>query len=385
MIEGRHIICFSNDWDSDPLSKKHIMVRLARRNRILWVNSIGNRRPSPTAHDLKRVLKKLRDFGKGCRQVDSSIFVYSPIALPFHGNAVARWINRRILKWSLRRTCRKLGFHRPVTWTFEPASGDVAGALGEGTLVYHCVDEFSEFTGADKKALRDLERRLIEKSNCVIVSSERLLANKRRLNPKTYLVTHGVDVAHFRRACDPELLAPDDARVLPKPVIGFFGLIADWVDLELIRFLAEQRPAWSFVLIGKAATDLGAVQGAANIHLLGPRPYASLPAYARSFDVAILPFKVNELTLAANPLKLREYLAAGLPTVSAAIPEAERLADAVRIARNPEDFLNQIQSIVDSGKTGPQMEISRRMDHESWDEKVEQLSEIVRIHAGRAA
>src|SRR5437870_928895 len=153
MIEGQDIICFSNDWDSDPLSKKHIMSRLAKRNRVLWINSIGNRRPTASARDVKRAIKKLKDFARGQRQVGEGIFVYSPIAVPLHSSPIARWLNRKALRWGLKRAVRRLGFRNPVTWTFEPASAEVAGSLGEHAVVYHCVDEFSEFTGTDKAAI----------------------------------------------------------------------------------------------------------------------------------------------------------------------------------------------------------------------------------------
>src|SRR6478735_4387028 len=103
MIEGKDIICFSNDWDSDPLSKKHIMMRLAQKNRVLWINSMGNRKPTASVRDFKRALKKLRDFSAGSKAVADRIHVYSPIAIPFHGNSVARWINRKALQWSVRR------------------------------------------------------------------------------------------------------------------------------------------------------------------------------------------------------------------------------------------------------------------------------------------
>jgi glycosyltransferase involved in cell wall biosynthesis len=377
MLEGQDIICFSNDWDGDPLSKKHIMQRLAKRNRVLWVNSIGNRNPTASVHDFHRVIKKLRDFARGSKKVDSGIHVFSPLAIPFHGSSAARWINRKALRWSLQRTCRKLGFRNPITWTFVPASADVAGSLGESAVVYHCVDEFSEFTGTNKTAILSLEQRLMEKSQCVIVSSDPLLQTKRRHNPHTFLVTHGVDVPHFRAACDPKTAVPDDMRRLAKPVIGFFGLIADWVDLDLIRFLATSRPQWTFALIGKVVTSLSAVEGLPNVHLLGQKSYGSLPSYAKAFDVALLPFVLNELTLAANPLKLREYLAAGLPVVSSAIPEAEKLKHALHIAGDKEEWLRAIEQIVDSGQTGPQLHISERMNCESWDAKVEELSRIV--------
>ena len=114
-----------------------------------------------------------------------------------------------------------------------------------------------------------------------------------------------------------------------------------------------------------------------DVHLLGQKTYDALPGYVKAFDVAILPFVMNELTIAANPLKLREYLAAGLPVVSSAIPEAARLKHLVRIGRNKLEVLNHIDTILKSGQTGPQIRISSQMDSESWDQKVEELSQIV--------
>jgi glycosyltransferase involved in cell wall biosynthesis len=377
MLEGNDIICFSNDWDGDPLSKKHIALRLAKKNRVLWVNSTGNRNPTASVRDFRRVLKKLLQYCRGCRRVEENIYVFSPLVIPFHGSRVARRINRWILTWSLRRTCRQLSFHKPITYTFVPSSGDVAGSLGERLVVYHCVDEYSQFTGTDKTAILDMERILIEKSDLVIVSSSRLYETKRRYNPNTYLVTHGVDVAHFRKACLPATAAPEDCPELRHPVIGFFGLIADWVDLEIIRFLAASRPDWSFLLIGEVHTDISVLRGMANVRLLGRRSYQSLPAYCKLFDVAILPFVVNELTLAANPLKLREYLAAGLPVVATPLPEVAKLNGLVRTARTQEGFLDQIEAFLIEGKRGPNLEVSRLMEPESWDEKVEELSNII--------
>src|SRR5215467_1657950 len=103
MIEGRDIICFSNDWDSDPLSKKHIMTRLAKRNRVLWINSIGNRKPTASVADFRRVIKKLKDFTQGHKKVHDRLHVYSPITVPLFSSAAARWINRKVLQWGVRR------------------------------------------------------------------------------------------------------------------------------------------------------------------------------------------------------------------------------------------------------------------------------------------
>ncbi len=376
MLHGHDIITFCNDWDGDPLSKKHIMERFARHNRVLWVNSIGNRNPTATVRDFKRVANKLANFMGGCRQVHENLWVFSPIAIPFHGNAMARAVNRRFLSWSLRAVCRKLGFRNPITWTYVPSSAEVVGTLGEKFICYQCVDEYSEFTNTDKQAILEMERRLMGKCDMVVVSAGPLLNSKRHERCNTFLVTHGVDVEHFRKALSPETAVPAEIAALPKPVIGFYGLIADWIDLRLVRWMAERRPHWSFVLIGKSDTDTSAVERMANIHLLGRKPYGALPSYCKGMDVAISPFVLNELTRAANPLKLREYLAAGLPTVSTALPEAERISDMLHIGCGDQHFLETIEGILASGKTGPQWEISRAMDSETWDAKVEQLSRL---------
>ena len=376
MIESHNIICFANDWDSDPLSKKHIMLRLSRKNRILWINSLGNRNPSASVRDLKRVFKKIQAFGRGCREVAENIHTFSPLAIPFHGSAAARALNRFFVAWSVRRAYRRLGFKNPITWTFLPTSGEVVGALGEKLIVYHCVDEFSEFTGTDKNAILDMERTLLQKADQVLVSSGPLYETKKLHNPHTSIVTHGVDLDHFRKACDPKMVLPIDIAGLGRPVIGFFGLIADWVDLNLIRFLSVSRPSWSFVLIGKVDTDISVIEGLANVHLLGPKSYSILPSYCAGIDVAILPFVVNQLTFAANPLKLREYLAAGLPVVTTDIPEARRLGEHLRVSATYDEFMAHIEVYL-AGGAGPQLSISDAMAGESWDAKVEEMSSLI--------
>ena len=377
MIEGQDLVCFCNDWDGDPLSKKQIVTRLARKNRVLWVNSTGNRNPTVSVHDVRRAIKKIREFLKGCRPVAENISVFCPLVIPLHGSPLARRINRKILAWSMRRAMRKLQFRQPTTLTFVPSSADVAGELGERSVIYYCVDEYSQFSGTDAKAILEMEQRLIEKSDFVVVSAGKLLESKRVHNPNTHLITHGVDIDHFRKACFAETIVPDDIARIKGPVIGFFGLIADWVDLEVIRAVAVARPEWSFVMIGEVRTDISKLQALKNVHFLGRKPYESLPCYCKAFDVAILPFVWNELTLAANPLKMREYLAAGLPLISTPLPEVLRLRHVLHTARTADEYIGHIQRLFASGRIGPSLAISREMDSESWDAKVEELSSLM--------
>ena len=372
---GRDIVCFSNDWDGDPLSKMHAMKILARENRVLWVNSIGNRKPTASARDLRRMAKKLAGAASGIQQRHPNIWVLSPLAIPFYGSELVRAANGALLRAQVKRAMDKLGFKDPISWSFLPSSAPVSGTLGEELVVYHCVDEFSAFSDAPAQQIRELERRLLAKADVVICSSEKLRADKARANANSHLVQHGVDLEHFARAYDPRTTVPDDVKKLPGPVIGFWGLIADWVDLRLIRHVADAFSGGSVVLLGSSTTDMSPLSGARNVHFLGRRPYADLPRYAKAFDVALMPFKVNELTLAANPLKAREYLAAGLPVVSTAIPEVERLA-MCRIGADADSVVREISAAIAAG-AGPSEVRAAQVRGEGWEARVLEMQDIV--------
>ncbi len=370
MLRGRDLICFSNDWDGDPLSKTHLMRLLARDNRVLWVNSIGYRTPTMSSRDLGRVWKKLRKFFTPVREVEPNIFVLNPLAAPFYGD-VGRALNRRLLRAQVLRAMRRLGFRRPITWAFLPGAAVVAGSLGEEWLIYYCVDEFSAFSGVSSRAMADLEADLLARSDLVVVTADRLYRSKASANPRTRLVRHGVDFDHFRRALDPATEIPAEIAHLPRPILGYFGLIAeDWIDLDLLAHLARRFPEASLVMLGKSTMDLSPLQALPNVHLLGRKPYQALPAYCRGFDVGLVPFPVSELTLNANPLKAREYIAAGLPVVSTAIPEVAVLPHC-RIAADAEAFVLAVEAALADPATREQR--SESMRSESWAARLDEV------------
>ncbi|HYS09493.1 MAG TPA: glycosyltransferase [Myxococcales bacterium] len=374
-LKGRDIVCFSNDWDGDPLSKMHAMKILARENRVLWVNSIGNRRPTATARDAKRIFKKLSGALQGLRERHPNIWVLTPLAIPFYGSELVRAANGALLRMQIDAAMRQLRFEDVISWSFLPSSAPVSGTLGESLVVYHCVDEFSAFSDAPAQEIRELERRLLLKADVAICSSEKLRADKARVNPNAHLVQHGVDLEHFAKAFHPATTIPDDLKNAPGPIIGFWGLLADWVDLQLIRHVADAFSGGTVVLLGNSTTDLKPLDGARNIRMLGRKPYADLPRYAKAFDVALMPFRVNELTLAANPLKVREYLAAGLPVVSTAIPEVERLG-VCRIGKDADGVVREIAAAVAAGP-GPSEVRAALMRSEGWEARVAEMQEIV--------
>jgi glycosyltransferase involved in cell wall biosynthesis len=385
MLEGASIVCFADDWEGNPTSKTHIMRVLATKNRVLWVNSIGMRRPTASGRDLRRLLFKLRRALAGCVEVEPNLFVTNPLVLPLPGVELAERLNAAVLARWLGALCRRLGMARPILWTFLPYVNRLVGRLGERMVIYHCVDEYAAFSGVPREALLRMERALVRRAQIVFTSAEQLCAERRAVNPNTHFIRHGVDAAHFSRALDPATPVPDDVRSLPRPVIGFFGWLADWVDLDLVRALALARPGWSFALVGHITTDRGPVEKLANVHLLGHKPYGQLPGYCRGFDVGIIPFRLNTLTVRANPLKLREYLAAGLPVVSTPLPEVARYNGLVGLADDVAGFLAAIETALGQRSEAMARRRMQAMRGESWEARVEEISVLIDGSVGAAS
>ena len=378
VLRGRDVLCFSHDWTGDPLSKTHLMRVLSKENRILWINAIANRMPTTSSKDVSRIVKKLKSFTEPIRQVEKNIFVLNPLAIPAYGNSAVRNFNRKFLISQVKKAMRKLGFENPLNMIFNPAAGLVAGKLGEKQLIYYCVDEYTAFTGASK-GLKEIEESLFKKADLVIVSAEKLLADKKKFNKNTFIIRHGVDFSHFQKALNDETEIPEEIKDLTRPIIGFHGLLADWVDFELIKKIAEHFKNGSVVLIGKIAVDaeqkVKILENVKNVYFLGRKSYSELPNYCKGFDVALNPFAISELTLAANPLKVREYLAAGLPVISTDIPEVAIL-DHCRIGKTHEDFIRQIEEALKNPR--PQKAISDSVKNESWEARIDELREIMK-------
>lgn len=376
-LRGRDILCFSHDWTGDPLSKTHLMRVLSKDNRILWINAIANRMPTASSKDMSRIFKKLKAFTEPIREVEPNIFLLNPLAIPAYGNQTIVALNQRSLIRQVKKAMRQLGFSDVVNMVFNPAAGMIAGKLGETELIYYCVDEYTAFTGSS--ALKEIEEDLFRRSDVVIVSAEKLYDSKKRFNPNTHIIRHGTDWRHFRTALDDATQIPGDIANFPGPIIGFHGLLADWVDFELIKKTAEHFKDGSVVLIGKIAVDaeqkVKILDDVPNVHFLGRKPYGELPAYCKAFDVALNPFIINDLTLAANPLKVREYLAAGLPVVSTDIPECRVLPDCL-VAVDHSDFIQKVEAALADPK--PRETVSNAIRHESWEAKVDELRKILR-------
>lgn len=377
MISGRNIIAIASNWRFDPTSKHHVMAILSEQNHVLWVNYHGSRRPRASAADARDVLSKLAQIAEGPQWVRKNILALTPVVLPFPSSDWARRINQKLLVWQIARALRSLPQQPVQLWTFAPDVDYLVGRFGEELSLYYCVDEFSEFSGYDRQTIRRLEEKLLEQCDVVITTSRRLQESKSPHHPCTHLVTHGVSYKHFAAALDEHTPIPPDMQHMAAPVFGFFGIIEDWLDLPLIAELARRRPEWTFVLIGKQQTDIGVCTGLANVRFLGQVPFAWLPGYCKAFDAALIPFKVNPLTVHVNPIKLREYLAAGLPVVSTDLPEVRPYRPHVLIGEGVDAFERACVAALQQ-RTAWHRELRQAaVRHETWRDKVEQLSDIV--------
>lgn len=381
VMQGEFIVCFSKDWQEHPTSNNHVMVELARHNRVLWLNSIGTRKPNlRSGRDLKKIWKKLLSFFSGARQVRDNLWVYTPLVLPLPHRRWATALNRFLLRLTIKRLSRQIGSARFQLWTFLPNVADYVGRLGESLSVYYCVDEWSKFNYVDGEKTAQAEQRLCQRADLVFATAKSLVARRRRWNLRTYFAPHGVDHEQFAQALHPDTIIPEDLTSLPQPVIGFYGTLQDWVDLDLICYLASRHPDWSIVLIGDALVDLSRLKEHSNIFLLGRRRHNELPRYCKGFSVGIIPYIVGERIRHVNPIKLREYLCAGLPVVSVDMPEVEPYAAHCAVAESYEEFESAIVAALREDSWQLREGRSEAMRSETWKLRVADVCRhVVRV------
>ncbi|MCX7927262.1 MAG: glycosyltransferase [Candidatus Omnitrophica bacterium] len=373
-MKGNNVIYFSSDeWDSGlKTSQYHIAIRLSRENKVLYINSIGLRKPKASRSDLTRIINKLKKYLKGAQRINSNLFVFTPIVIPFHGIKCIDAINTILLTLFIRYYQVKLKLYKPYLLTFLPNIVDILGRFGERKIIYYCADEITSFRGVATEKIEEMESRLLEKADHVIVTSKQLYEHKRRFKPTVLYLPHGVDVKLFNKALKAETEVPLDIKKLKKPIIGFWGHISnDWLDFGLIRSLALRYPEWTILLIGKVDADIPDLSEYKNVVILGPRDYQMLPNYAKAFSVAIIPFIDSTLTRNSNPLKLKEYLAAGCPVVSTPIPEVMSYANVIKIAYNKEEFTKAIEDYINNDSEENRIARSRCMEKEDWEYKFE--------------
>ncbi|WP_141453410.1 glycosyltransferase [Pseudoxanthomonas sp. z9] len=377
-LQGLGVVYFGNDWNAENrTSSHHIATRLAGHMPVLYVDSPGMRAPNASGRDLKKAWRKLSAALRRPERIREGFWRCTVPQLPFRRIPGVDAFNRLFGRWAVRRALRAVGIQRRISWFAVPHPGFLAGRLGEEFCVYYCIDDYAAHPGVDPELIGQRDEALSRAADLQFVAPPALLARKQELNPHTVYSPHGVDVDLFRRASEAGTELPAAARDLPGPVIGYIGSLHEWIDLDLIAWLARQRPQWTFLLVGHAAADVSELRALPNVRLAGAQPYATLPQWAKAFDAAIIPYRMNRQVANSNPLKLREYLATGKPVVSVHNPEIEKFSRWVRIARDREEYLRALESALAEDTPQAAAERIAAVADQTWDRRVDTVLETV--------
>jgi UDP-galactopyranose mutase len=341
------IVCLSHlRWDFVFQRPQHLLTRAARHHRVLYIEE--------PKRDAANPFMETRQDASG-----------ATIAIPHLSNSSPVGVLRELLDGLLRSEKDEL-----VLWYYTPMALQFSDHLRPLAIVYDCMDELSAFAGAPAE-LPEAERRLLSRADLVLTGGHSLYCSKRALHHNVHEFPSGVDVEHFVAAKHISV-EPVDQSAIPTPRIGFFGVLDERLDRDLLASAAALAPGWHFVLIGPVTKISPAdLPQAPNLHYLGPKSYAELPQYIAGWDVAMMPFAMNAATKYISPTKTPEYLAAGKPVVSTPIADVVRTygdSGLAHIAGTPEAFVQAIRAALSEPAAQRQALADVHLASQTWDQ-----------------
>jgi len=352
-------------WDWVWQRPQQFVSRLSQRHKILFVEMIA---PAP---DLAAPTARFR--------TPENFPNVTILTLQF---PAWRWNDGKYVDAERKRIVQKFlsgpaagEFDNPVQWFYDPmAVPAFAGQMGESLTVYDCMDELSKFKCAPPELI-EREAELLSRADVVFTGGRKLFEAKSLHNDNCHFYGCGVDCEHFGKAREERTDVPAELAKMHKPVLGYFGVVDERMDYELIARLADANPNWSVVMIGPVIkVDEATIPKRPNLHWLGQHSYSDLPAYCKGFDVCLMPFALNESTQFINPTKALEYMATGRMIVSTAVPDVVRnFGSVVKIGGDQEEFVALCKEAVqqpeqDAIERGLQM-----ASENTWERIVEQM------------
>jgi UDP-galactopyranose mutase len=363
-INMQDLICISHlRWDFVWQRPQHILSRLARHYRIFFVEE-----PMTDTSAGKPQLVISR--GRGENPV-TVIRLMQPAGADRwigHGDPETQGTYEHLLAQYLDQQ----GSTNRILWLYTPMAAPFVAALQPELLVYDVMDELSAFKGAPA-ALREQDRTMLRKADVVFTGGVSMYRARLPYANNMHLFPSGVEIAHFARAAERTMPCPPELDELSGPIIGYFGVIDERMDMEALAALAASHPEWNIVMLGPIVKiDPDELPHAPNLHFLGMKEYQELPAYLAYFDVALVPFAMNEATRYLSPTKTLEYLAAGKPVVAAPIADiVELYGDYVRVAEAPQEYVSLTEAAL------ADLEAETEAERRTRTAKVEKL---LRLH-----
>ncbi|GGF11409.1 glycosyltransferase [Pseudoalteromonas gelatinilytica] len=343
-------IVFGEDWQSHPSSTQHLFKQLAKQHQVIWINSIGMRKPTFRLIDVKRVFNKLKSLllskkktakNRTANKINDDNFTAHTLAvLPWHDNVLVRLFN----KWVFQRQ-NFIDDEPIVYWLSVPTAISLIAPREQDKVVYYCGDDFAALAGVDHKMVAPFEHELIEKADTIYVVSERL-ANKMPTH-KVKMLSHGVDLALFTT----QTAKASELEHISKPIIGFYGSLNAWLDKALLLKLAKERPYYQLVLIGHLVEDFQELLKLQNVSHIETVDHQRLASFSQHWQVSILPFVDNDQIRACDPLKLKEYIATGTPIVTTRFAAVDPYQETILIADNHQGFIERVDYAVSLSKS----------------------------------
>ena len=386
----------TNPWDSATQRPQQIAKRLAISNRIIYVNPI----PAPLIHsDSHRysaltvkswpleLAKVLTRHSLHWRRMAPNLYVIDVPGLPMSsiGDAFHDF-QMRILSSAVLGTLESRGSRPNVFWFSHPSQAAALNGLRPNEVCcYDCMDDHVLMASpSHRRSCSRNEKRILARADLVFASSKKLEDKCSLVARRVIRVPNGADYTHFAPRCWPT--EKQSQKKESGPVLGFFGGICHWIDLDLVISIALMRPEWTIRMIGPCldpTCDL--MKRYANIDLVGEIPYETLPEYSNQFDVCIMPFKMDDFGESINPVKMYEYLATGLPIVSTDLAEARNLVPLLRVAKNAEKFVSQVEeALAESDESLMSRRIEFAKDN-SWEDRIRLIEKAIVDEMTRSA
>jgi glycosyltransferase involved in cell wall biosynthesis len=359
------------------------MRNVAQDRRVLFVNSIGMRMPTSgnTTMPIRRIGRKVRSVAKLVRHPLPEVpgfTVMTPVTVPLYQHQRIRRLNALLVAAQVRVVAALHGIGTPACMVTIPTAWDVVQHVPHGTLIYNRSDMHSAFPEADTTTIEQLEQALLLGADHVLYVSRSLMTSEASLTEgRAVFLDHGVDLSLFRRVAEDAW--PPEVASIPRPRIGYFGALRDYVvDLGLLQAVAEAIPEAQLVLVGGSTCSMDALVSLPNVHWLGARDYEEIPCYGSAFDVALMPWLDNEWIRNCNPIKMKEYLALGLPVISIDFPEVRRYADVISVADSATDFVSRVRQAL--GEKDSETQRARRraaVADASWVSRADVVERLV--------
>lgn len=384
MLRGEDIIVFScGPWERGPSSQQQLSIHFAEKNKVLLIETFGSRFPSLNRTDIKRIARSLQRWFKGLIKrratAEGVLYTYSPITLLIR-SPVLTFMNRLVYLSIIKRLIKKLDMKNPILFFYLPPPLGVIEELPKKAVIYICVDEWLTFPGGKNKNLIDSERRLIEEADLVLVLNKLLYERKKQHARRIYKIYHGVDYDHYAKEIADSVPLPEDIKNIPRPIIAVIGNFADWVDLDLVKLIAQSHKEWSIISIGPVDSNINIrdLIKMGNIYFFGKKDYSELPNYYRAIDAFILPFLLTEHIKYCAPTRFYEHLSSGKPVISTDFPAAREIEKGlIDIATDKEDFVKKIEMALNEKDASLSERRKALAKENTWASRVEYISKLI--------